>query len=245
MRLLKKFIYGALYLVFFALIALWVHQAFFVSPPSCFDNKQNQDEEGIDCGGKNFGCPPRELKSIKLDHTDPKLFSLSDSSTAIEVSFSNASKNYGLKSLNYSFDVYDPSGVKIRTSAGIVSISPEETKYAVNVVDIDRREIGEVDLNVGATDWTLKNLLPAPRPLTLSGIAVSSQNATPAITGVVNNPSSTQFNDIKIVGFAYDNAGTLVMASVTNVPIALPFSTTPFTIFLPAGSYAKVAAFFE
>jgi hypothetical protein len=50
-RLRKQFIYGLLYLVILALIGLWFYARFIKVAPSCFDRIQNQNEEGVDCGG--------------------------------------------------------------------------------------------------------------------------------------------------------------------------------------------------
>ena len=43
-------------LVFAVIVAIGIIWYANYTPPSCFDSKQNQDEEGVDCGGKN--CIP-------------------------------------------------------------------------------------------------------------------------------------------------------------------------------------------
>ena len=52
----KQFFYGIIYLVIFGLIGAGIYFALTSKEATCFDGIQNQNEEGVDCGGSCNTC---------------------------------------------------------------------------------------------------------------------------------------------------------------------------------------------
>jgi len=72
-RTLKQLTFGSVYFVIFALVALGAYLSYFKSAPSCADNKQNQNEIGVDCGGR---CIPCEVKGLNFSASFSYKFNL-------------------------------------------------------------------------------------------------------------------------------------------------------------------------
>ena len=66
-RKFKQFIYLLFYVLCWSAVIAGIYFLFLKPAPSCFDNKQNQGEEGIDCGGPcSKVCIPQAIKTITV-----------------------------------------------------------------------------------------------------------------------------------------------------------------------------------
>jgi len=63
-RILKQLGYGSLYLAIIMVFVVGIYSVTVREDPTCFDNIQNQSEEGVDCGGDCVSCV---LKNAKLE----------------------------------------------------------------------------------------------------------------------------------------------------------------------------------
>ena len=102
----KQIFYISAYFLIMVVVALLIYVVFLKPTPTCFDNKLNQNESGVDCGGLCISC---ELKSdpIKLN-----------SAAALEkkevvivfASLRNESVNFGSSNFQYNLALKDFSG---------------------------------------------------------------------------------------------------------------------------------------
>lgn len=94
---------------------------------SCFDNKQNQDEEGVDCGGICESCELAKLEDFKL--LQLQTLETGDGNYDLLAKIKNPNANYGAQKFSYSFVFIGNDGVKIESFTGDNFILPLETKY--------------------------------------------------------------------------------------------------------------------
>jgi Mg-chelatase subunit ChlD len=88
----------------------------FNKPATCFDNKKNQDERGIDCGG---GCArPCVGETKDLTVLSPKVFDVGNGSYDFSATVTNPNPKAYLKKFDYTINIYDKSGTKIFTKEG-------------------------------------------------------------------------------------------------------------------------------
>lgn len=84
--------------------------------PSCFDKKQNQGEEGIDCGGPCKSCVAEAKEPIvlwvRLFETAQKGFY--DAAALIK----NSNPNFKLASFEYRFKLYDEQNILVALKEG-------------------------------------------------------------------------------------------------------------------------------
>ena len=249
MRLLKKFLYGFAYVVFFAAIGVGVYYLRSFDPaPSCFDNVLNQSETKVDCGpalpGETSlnGCVPCELKNLKAGVGTPNVFSLSGSISSVVAEISNPSRNYGASSIKYVFELTGRSGIRLRATGETV-LYPAERKYLfVSGIDIDQRDVETATLTLGDAQWILKDALPHRLGLVVADVKLIDMKGVLTIEGAINNDSPARAALVTVIGLGFDASGKLIKASSTEVEDIGPFSKTPFKIFMPAENYARVQA---
>lgn len=149
-RLKKQLIYGFIFLLIFS---IFIGGLIYVFKPaaSCYDNKKNQGEEGIDCGGP---CLPCEITNLNLIIEKPKIIIYPDNTLDLIGKVKNPSDKYGLRNFEYKFILYG-EGIKAEVS-GKSSIMPLETKYLIIVNrKVPNFEIksSELKINFDKKDW--------------------------------------------------------------------------------------------
>lgn len=231
-RFLKQFIYGFAYLLILGLIGLGIYERYFIIPPNCSDNIQNQQESGIDCGGPN--CLSCELKTLNLQIGEPAFFDAGQFKTTAVVKITNPSLNYGSKNFNYEFQVINKLGGAIATRPGLSGtsyISAGETKYLIApAIDIDPRDVGRVVVNIPSPVWELREKLPV-FTFNFDNLKLVFSGKSPQVSGILKNNSSSTYKAISVIGILFNKAGVAVSASTTELDDIQSFSETPFTIF--------------
>ena len=240
-RFLKQFIYGFVYLLVLGLVGLGVYDRYFVVPPSCSDNVQNQQESEIDCGGPR--CSTCELKHMTLEIGEPAFFDAGQFKTTAVVKITNPSFNYGSKSFNYEFQVINKLGGAIATRpslSGASYISANDTKYLiVPAIDIDPRDVGRVVVNIPNVAWDLKTNLTS-YSFSFKNLKLTLMGKSPQVSGMLKNDSAGTYKAISVIGVLFDTRGNAVAASTTQMDNIQSFSETPFTIFYSAINNASV-----
>ncbi len=229
-RFPKQLLYGFFYLSMLALAAGGVYYFYFIPNPSCFDNIQNQNEAGVDCGGQCLDC---ELKTLTLRIGEPLKFGAGEFKSTILAKISNPSSNYGLNDFEYEFQVFSSFGTILTTLHSRSYILPSESKYLVApAVDIDSRDIGKIVLNVPLQNWEQKVNLPVYN-IRFKNVETIPLAKTVQVAGSLVNDSSSNFSSIALTGIIFRKNGEVSNASSTKVDNIPAFSETPFTIFFP------------
>lgn len=229
-RFLKQFLYGLFCLSIATLLAGGVYYFYFTQEPSCFDNIKNQEETGVDCGGSCIDC---ELLTIALQIDEPQVFSSGNLKSTILGRVSNHSLNYGLNSFEYEFQIFNSLGALLSKSQGESYILPGEERYLiVPALDIDKRDIGKVVLNIPRENWEPKSNLP-DFTLKLQDVKTAPSARTVQVSGNLANDSSENFLSVTLVGIVFDKKDTALSVSSTKVDDIAAFSETPFAIFFP------------
>ena len=98
--------------------------------PTCFDGKQNQREEGVDCGGPCQPCEEeinaQELKVIEeaFVYGGPRKYD-------VMAKISNPNDQFGSPRFSYKFILKDSAGNNLAEQKGESFILPFETKYLI------------------------------------------------------------------------------------------------------------------
>jgi hypothetical protein len=111
-------------LVFISLVVFAFIYPSLTKKPTCFDNKQNGDERGIDCGGScNLFC--------SQDVSEPSIlwsraFHVVGNSYNLIALVENKNKNAAISSISYEFKVYDTNNLLIGRKVGTTYIPPNK-----------------------------------------------------------------------------------------------------------------------
>jgi len=141
---LKQVIYGAGFLLFFSAVLFGVYALMFRSAPTCFDNKQNGEETGVDCGGICAPCAQKYAQAPIVGTT--RTFE-SNGKTVVVAAINNPNDDYGFNDMRYVMQAFDVSGQVIASTGGHAFIYDRKTKgerYLVDTLDVSGESVAGV-----------------------------------------------------------------------------------------------------
>lgn len=209
--------YGVGYLTFVGLVSTGVYFLYFYAAPTCFDNKQNGEEIGMDCGGNS--CTRICAVSVRQPSVVwSKSFEVQPSQFNAVAYVDNVNPVAGTPELQYTFTLSDAAGV-ITERSGTTVLPPNST-YPIFEGHIDTQ--GRVPT---ATTLVLK-----PPALWLPALENRSQfktvdlklveaDARPKLNVKMENTGIGEAKSVEVVATIFDSRGTALTASQTFVDI--------------------------
>ncbi len=113
--------------------------------PSCFNNRLDPGEEGVDCGGPCLPCEVKGLKDLIVEK--PIILIYPDETMDLIGIVRNPNKNYGLIEFKYKFILEGENGEKFEKE-GISFILPPEIQPGNKYI---------TELNLRAPDFVIKD----------------------------------------------------------------------------------------
>ncbi len=229
-RVGKQIIYGCIYGLIFISFLVFIYLSFLKPAPSCFDNKQNQDETGLDCGGVCGPClgNPKDI-TVSLS----TIFFVNEPIAVVRLM--NPNNNVGAKNLSYKIDVLDSSQNVLKTLEGDTFIYPgEQSKNLIFILE-GLNNANSLNVNISKPEWLLvSDFLPADFTFVRSVKRVEKDRII--IEGEIKSNETLLFRNIEIGAFFYNKTGNIVGVSKTSVQSVKPFERRAFTIEFPSGS---------
>lgn len=212
-RLKKQIIVAFFYFLFWLGVGFFVYFLYLKPAPSCFDGIQNQNEEGIDCGGSCAKqCPLVGVLEPNLIFAEA--LSVPGERSSVVARLENPNFEYGAGTLNYRIDFLTSPG-SVVSKRGSAYLLPRERKYvienalpypAANFVDFYIENIVWEKL----PEWKAGNVILSVKDKnyrTLKGEAAKSE-----ATGVVVNQSDFDIDKVEINVVLYGSDSRLVGA---------------------------------
>lgn len=221
----KRFIYGVIFACFWVLIFYGVYLFFLKQPVSCFDNKQNQDETEIDCGGI---CPACELKTLKpIEVLSVKNFFFNGQTVLVQLK--NPNPTYAAFDLPFTIEIYDASGAIIQTVVYKTFLYAGENKYIIRELP---STTGDINIKIvpGMAVWKTAADFTSP-DMTFNGVASRlGENNKVIVSGNLQNNETLLFPLIAISALLYDSGGNLISISKTEIRDVTAFEDRFFQI---------------
>lgn len=200
--------------------------AFVYKVPSCSDQKQNQDEQGIDCGGScAYVCtaqvtPPLEVFTRAL--------MLPSGRTDVIAYIQNPNKTAEAKDTSYTLELYGADALLLGKIHGTVDLPAGSTvplyvRAATQGAVVTRAFISFSPESVLWRTPQGPYMLPQVTESTLT------EGASPRITARLVNDGFEPLYAVRAVAVVYDVSGTAIAASETLVPAIAAQSSTPIT----------------
>jgi hypothetical protein len=149
-RFKKQFSYFAI----FAAIILTIAAIFILrsmSGGTCFDNKQNQNEEGVDCGGV---CNPCKENIKELSILWKRFFVSGKNLYEAAAMIENPNHFWGAELLNYKFKLYDKNNILIALKDGVTFLNPNERLLLMkSSLDVKERIPYRVAIEFDDINW--------------------------------------------------------------------------------------------
>ena len=231
-RLRKQIIYS---LIVLSILFLFSYLIFlkFKKPTiaTCFDNKQNQGEEGIDCGGP---CPPCEIESAEPLRIYPIKYLIYKNSIDILGVLENPNKNLAFKRLKYYFEIYDiDNNLRETTTIKETSLDPETKKYLLEInYPKPNFTLGEIKLKIFDPD--LEDLEKKQKEeisvVFYNEKIVFEDNKWKIKLNLFNKSLYSQ--NIEVIGLVYDVNNSLIGFSKTKI-FLMPEEVKDVYLYLP------------
>lgn len=210
-RIITVLLIVAFFALFFVLPYWLLHQ----EVPSCVDKKQNQGEEGVDCGGPCANLCKGAAKDITVLWT--KIFAIRPGSYDIVSYNENPNFDVGAPSIAYTARLYDESGAVIAEREG-TSYAASNERFAIfegGLLTGDKVPArGSIEITPGY-QWIVAN-----RPKKLFSVTdkvLIGSDRQPKLTATLHNEQPEIFRNIDVVAIIYDSKGEAVGASNTKV----------------------------
>jgi hypothetical protein len=234
---LKQVIYGALYL---ALIGGFAYGVFTVVRPTatCFDNRKNQHEIGVDCGGPCASCAIKQLKPLSASLVT--LVPAGEGGASLFFEVTNPNANYGAEKFSYTITLHDAAGgSQTFTHSSFVYASEIRT---IAEISVSAEMPVSAEVMLADPTWQKKELFEKPgletREITFTADAATD---TVRIDGLLVNRDGLLIARAGINAIAYVG-GLPAGISRTIVTDLQPFEERAFSIFLPGLAQAKLTA---
>lgn len=231
-RNLKKILYGLLYFSLWGLIAFFIYLLFFKPASNCFDNKQNQNEEGIDCGGIcSSSCELLSLTPLKV-LSDINVFGLNNQKTFVLFQILNSNSDYGA-SFDYELDVLDKTKTLRERIKGNNFIYSGEKKYLLeSTIKTEYQNIGDIKIKIENSSWKSPKVFSRPEVI-ISNISTNVAENSLEITGNLENKTNQILKNIGLLAILFDKFEKPFFASPTLISELVPQKKLKFIIPLP------------
>ncbi len=227
-RRVKQIIYGTFYLSAFSLLIFLIYLVWFKPFPTCFDNRQNQEEKGIDCGGPCKSC---EIKTLVIEKNWIKYFS-AESKTIIAVEIKNPNSNFSADSFLYSLDIYNKNNEKIKTLSDKSLIYASDIKHIIEFAEINSKDIGKIEISFSEISWKRIEEFSKPQVQNRE-LETKTENKIVVVSGMVTNNNPFPLSKIKIAAFLASPSNIFISASKTELEDIPAYGEKSFKIIFP------------
>jgi hypothetical protein len=211
----RKFVYiGSITIIFLLVVVLPISLRFYKAP-TCVDNKQNQGEYGIDCGGPCTRlCASQPAPLVVLWY---RFFKVTDGIYNVMAYVENPNINAGADNLNYNFKLYDKNGLLLKERMGktfasankIIAIFEPELNTGNQIPD--RLDFSFSSAPIWSKQESLEN------GLSVSNMEITKEDSSPRLSATITNKTINTVNNIEAVGIIYDSNGNTIAFSRTFI----------------------------
>jgi hypothetical protein len=216
----RQFYYLLGVFTFFAIIGLIIF-LIYRPIPNCFDNKKNQDEVGIDCGGVCAKACAEQTQPLKIYWVRP--LKVSDGWYDVVAQVENLNIGLGTRKLNYTFYLYDADNILITKRSGSTFVNSGE-KFVIfeSRVDVGVKEVKRAFLEL-SDQVVWEKVASLPKNIFLEKKSFVNE-PKPVLDLLVSNDGLQMLKNIQVLAVLADANGNTFAASETMVDTLEPNS---------------------
>jgi hypothetical protein len=211
----------AAFFILVCIVALFGFAAYRVvtTGATCEDRKQNQGEEGIDCGGPCVPCAIKQARPLKVFWA--RFVPTRDDRYDVVAEVTNSNTSVGAAAVEYEFRLLDGSGAVIVARRGNTFIYPRETVHLVEIGLEARERPARAVVDISSPRWVAT---AAIGPDVVAGnreyrVETSEDGSRSVVTAIVSNRSVGDRRDIGVAALLLDGRGNVVGAHRTVMDI--------------------------
>ncbi len=237
-RQTRQIIIVSVYILIFTLLSVGVYYAFLKSPETCFDNKKNQDEQGIDCGGVCALACEEHITGEALEAVETAFVPSGNGRYDVLVKVHNPNDEIGASVFEYVLELKDSAGQIIATRTGTSFILPQENKYLLELnIDVTREPVG-VSVRLDVSKW---ERFSGYREKPVINIyqrrysEISSGSGFSEAYGLLSNESPYDFRSIVVKVILRDGNGGVLAFNMTEMRTVISHEERDFRLVWPTG----------
>ena len=216
----KQAVIIGIYVALFTLIGGGVFFGFFYQKPTCTDGRQNQDERGIDCGGRCSEYCLFELTALPIAVSEVQALGYGSASSDAVGTVQNRNNKAALKGATYTFTAYGSDGSVVATQSGTFSLLPLESRILPALgLSVPKSAISRIELVISNEEWVAMTDFtepPAIRVVNPQFALLSGQAGYAEARGLVQNRSPFDIRTLQVV---------VVVRDASNQPLSVNRTT--------------------
>ena len=235
----RKYTYSGVVILILLVLAWVAYTSFFSAPPTCFDAKQDGNEQGIDCGGSCSLVCPNQAHQPSVAWA--RAFLTASSTYTAAAYIQNANIGDGAHNVAYSFQLFDANNDLIIERDGVADLPPLQTIPIVepNIPTGSRTVTHTLFACSALPSWYKISAGDIPQ-LQATDQLLSADGSRLSVT--VQNNTVQDTKNVTVVGVLFDVNGVAVAASKSLIA-SLPHNTSQNIVFTwPFGNPGVVRA---
>jgi len=205
--------------IFFSIIFLLVYFV-FLKPDyetTCFNNRQDPGEEGVDCGGVcEKACV--EIKPLKMSMQ--KLIKIENFDYDYFVKVKNPNFDFGANQVVYQVDFWGNDNKLITQRIGSMFLMPGQTRFEVVSPVKTNQEIASTSFEIKSINWQkLKSFVSQSLFLVKQQeyVLLSPKEGFSKVKATIYNNSNFDFDRVDVYVVLYDKNDEVIAVNRTNI----------------------------
>lgn len=194
-------------------------------PATCTDGKQNQDEQGIDCGG--ICTSVCRLSVIEPTVSFTRALPQGQGRVDVISYINNPNVTAAGTGVQYTLELYDKTQALIIKREGTVDLAPGiETPVFIPRLDIGTAQIDRAFLSLAtaSSSWFRSDM--PPHTVRVSNPRVTGTEGEPRVEAMVENPYNVPLRNTILIATLFNAEGNAIAASQTLIPELNAYSST-------------------
>lgn len=208
---------------FFLVIAGYVYLSNFYKAPTCFDDRQNGDEAGVDCGGNCVRICAFSVSQPVVKWS--RSFRVTEGVYNAVAYVENLNRDAASASVAYTFTLYDEAG--IITERKGVTILPPDGLYPIfeGRIDTGRRKPTRTFIEIEPPEvWQPATV--GREQFSVTERELEEADNRPRLNAVLRNNGLEEVKEVEVIATIFDVNGTALASSRTFVDNFSPRSDT-------------------
>lgn len=242
----KRFVVASAYFVSIVLLGIGTYYAFFKAPETCSDAKQNQDEQGVDCGGVCTAVCEEKVTGENLQLTEVAFVPGGNGRYDVLGKVYNPNDVIGASSFTYMVELKDTAGKVIASRGGKSFILPQESKYVLVLNMESSVPPAAASVRVNETEWARFSGYqekPAVNIYQKRYDKISSGAGFAEAYGLLSNESPYDFRSVIVKVILRDGEGKPLAFNMTEMRTVQSHEERDFRLVWPSafpGTVEKV-----
>jgi len=236
-RGIKQFFVICTYFVITILLGVMIYYSFIKAPETCFDGKQNQNEQAMDCGGVCQLACKEIVTGEEIQFQETAFIRSGENRYDILGKIHNPNSEVGATSFTYTASLLDSAEKVLATHSGTGYILPLETKYILDFnLDISVAPT-TVSIHLSDVQWVRFSGYqekPAVSIYQKRYDQISSGTGFSEVFGLLSNESSYDFRSLIVQIILRDSTGKPLALNSTEMNTVRSHENRDFRLVWPS-----------